>query len=1098
MNFNDLFKEEIISTYRQLRGGGEDAILSYKNIEGAYTCDPTVFKSSLAMRGRRPIVAMGLDEYYKYVLPVSQAWRNQEGNMITANYLYACQGDRKLSRELLLNNRLLYMDSKWLGGAFTISTGGMAGVMFRSTANHEITTSDKYIDLQDSGELQPGDAYTMETVDDQGNVTRHNYVYQPYGVKKYIDATPQYNVTPYLNFYITTFVDENTFQNDEAFNEEKYPNGMPTKVLDSVTEAYQYGRVDQQLNYFAGSSYISSLGDLSTKYANQVKIPNTPRLLDITLGSDAPDYFNNENLNPFELYTELDDQTGLPKDGALKPLLNKIILSNLRGLNTFLDVRSPDKLTEFRALGTSLTYALFAEGAPLRIVHLPNTVTRLLFIQNKNLTKILKTPPVVADMIDNNLIYRDPTTYEGLYVAGLTDYDPISGPRSQGSPITEIDFEGDAMGYDSYTILNNLVLQKKATTLEERENRLRIKMTDINWTPYTQVEYGESKDANTQYYILTDHSTYEPYDQADSEWATDTLNGKVFTYDTNAPKATISDLSLLDTFLADYADTSTPVNQFTNNTESEMSSKTYPAISGQLFVANGNATTGIGETALSSIYAKAWPNLVIRAEKVEKSYLTKYVEIDPNSGKEIVLDNKAFNDEGTIELPPASRLKVPTRTHYDFKGFSPIMPPRNPSDMEELPELYVVRNAAGNDWELTPAGRSALIDNTTKVQILYAIFTPHPYKMSYYYQDGTLIEIVDSPYSPENGSVKKPSLPPSMDESLLPLNKTYAFLGYSEIQNETTNLVDFNTRKSNRDMTFYAVFEERDAYKLDYSRYFVQNGVVSYIDVDGNSAYNISQGVELTLIPESTDIIIGKIVVPAQWDGLPVCSITGFAQQTHITHILFAENHPLRKIATNCCKNMTSLQYFDFISLKSLRVIDEAAFANVNNFSLVDAIGDNAASVLVRVNKNGFSNAFNSTNRPSSLNVIHLPASIKTLESTAFCPQNLATNANVSLEIGDASHPSQLLMPVVEPNYDLASYQCIGSNGGYQWYNVDFYSAYYDGNVMIKDSNNNDKDKLINYLGLLRDNRHAMPYSFTIYYNTNVHTIIEDRTTYNE
>jgi len=153
MNFNDLFKEEIISTYRQLRGGGDDAILSYKNIEGAYTCDPNVFKASLAMRGRRPIIAMGLDEYYKYVLPLSQAWRNQEGNMITANYLYACQGDRKLSRELLINNRLLYMDSKWLGGAFTISTGGMAGVMFRSTANHEITTSDKYIDLQDPGSL---------------------------------------------------------------------------------------------------------------------------------------------------------------------------------------------------------------------------------------------------------------------------------------------------------------------------------------------------------------------------------------------------------------------------------------------------------------------------------------------------------------------------------------------------------------------------------------------------------------------------------------------------------------------------------------------------------------------------------------------------------------------------------------------------------------------------------------------------------------------------------------------------------------------------------------------------------------------------------
>jgi len=90
-------------------------------------------------------------------------------------------------------------------------------------------------------------------------------------------------------------------------------------------------------------------------------------------------------------------------------------------------------------------------------------------------------------------------------------------------------------------------------------------------------------------------------------------------------------------------------------------------------------------------------------------------------------------------------------------------------------------------------------------------------------------------------------------------------------------------------------------------------------------------------------------------------------------------------------------------------------------------------------------------------------------------------------------------MPIVEPNYSLVNtYECIGSNSGYQWYNVDFYSAYYDGNVMIKDINGNDKDRLINYLGLLRDNRNSMPYSFTIYYNTNIHTIIEERSIYNE
>lgn len=178
------------------------------------------------------------------------------------------------------------------------------------------------------------------------------------------------------------------------------------------------------MNYFAGSSYISSLGDLSTKYVNQVNMPACPRLLDITLGSDAPDYFNNEVLDPFKLYTDVDDETGLPVDGSEKSLLEKIILSNMRGLNFNLDVRSPDKLKEFRALGTNLTYVLFAEGAPLDTVHLPSTVNRLEFVQNKNLTRILTEQPVVADMVNGELVYRDHSTYEGLFIDGLTNYTP--------------------------------------------------------------------------------------------------------------------------------------------------------------------------------------------------------------------------------------------------------------------------------------------------------------------------------------------------------------------------------------------------------------------------------------------------------------------------------------------------------------------------------------------------------------------------------------------------------------------------------------------------------------------------------------------------
>ena len=79
------------------------------------------------------------------------------------------------------------MDSKWLGGTFTISSGGMAGIMFRGTANHFRITSDKYLDSANPAEGQIAATYPVP----------------------FFDAIPEYYVTPYLNFYITTFVDEN-------------------------------------------------------------------------------------------------------------------------------------------------------------------------------------------------------------------------------------------------------------------------------------------------------------------------------------------------------------------------------------------------------------------------------------------------------------------------------------------------------------------------------------------------------------------------------------------------------------------------------------------------------------------------------------------------------------------------------------------------------------------------------------------------------------------------------------------------------------------------------------------------------------------------
>ena len=997
-NFYDLFKGTIVATYRRLRSGAETAVLSYKNIEGSYLCDPNVFKNSYAMRGRRPLIAMGLDIYYKYVLPVTEAWRNQEGNMVRADYLYACQGDRKLSRQLLINNRLLYMDSKWLGGSFTINTGGMAGIMFRSTANHETTTSDKYIDLINPGELQPGDDYDLTVVDPTtGVASTHHYVYKPYkeGEMKYIDSDPVYNVTPYLNFYVTTFTDENTYSNDEPFNEDKYPNGQPTKDVPSITESFKYGRVDQQLNYFAGSSYISSLGDLSTKYANQINMPYSTRLLDITLGSDHPDYFNNETLDPFKMYTDIDEETGLPIDGSEKPLLEKIILTNVRGANGNLDVRSPEKLREFRALGTNLTKVLFADGAPLDTVHLPNTIQELYFIQNKNLNRILTDTPVVAELEGNNLVYKDPSVYEGLFIDGLTNYTPAM--NGQGSPISTIDFEGVNMGYDSYTILKDLVSEKLGSG---REKQLHIKMTEVNWTPYVQVEYGEDKATGVSYFLLTDHSTYIDY-PANRNWAEDTLNGLVYTKNLNVPSNRITDLSLFDTFLEDYADTSTSLNQFVNNIEAMMSQKTYPTISGELFVDN-DAEHPIDEEELSKDgkYGKNWPDLKIRAAHVNEAYIVKYVQkLESGKYNEIETIRYKKEAEGEPKVHPEVTSKPIVKQDYDFLGWT--LDPQYcllTEDQIAGAQEFIYNNSQIEALEFSAVNNS---------YVFYAVFTQTKYNFNFLNSDGsyiTTLEVIAGKSLSDPGVV-----PTSPRERTLPDNERYKFIGwvdnvedcYPEAA-ELVTLIELTSIKSRiqiNNKNFYACYVKENVLDnvtpLKY--FYVEEDLIG--DVSG-----------VCLVPKEEYSLSGKVTLPTVWeDGRPVISIRGFEKTSaanggfayNITHIYWYGEPQLLKINSNCFANLKNLKYFSLPT--TIETIYDQAFIGCTNLQIFNFADYNK---LTFIGQSAFQGAFDKNNVPE---LIHLPGSVQTIQQLAFS-YILGGNGTPigALQFGGAGDPTQL------------------------------------------------------------------------------------------
>jgi hypothetical protein len=69
------------------------------------------------MRGERPLIAINLDEYYKYITITNSVvgYQNRDNKIPPevdgGTYFYALQGDRSLSRQQFLTNRFNYIDS---------------------------------------------------------------------------------------------------------------------------------------------------------------------------------------------------------------------------------------------------------------------------------------------------------------------------------------------------------------------------------------------------------------------------------------------------------------------------------------------------------------------------------------------------------------------------------------------------------------------------------------------------------------------------------------------------------------------------------------------------------------------------------------------------------------------------------------------------------------------------------------------------------------------------------------------------------------------------------------------------------------------------
>ena len=924
VNLWDAFAEEIKGKYRALRGLDDKTnvvgSLSYENIAGAYTCDSSVF-DSYAMKGIRPTIAIGLDEYYKYFATTASSgigYFDTDGFLVkedSPTFAYACQGDKILTTELLLRNRLNYIDSWWLGGDYDIKKVKGGQLQLRVSGNRATLTSDKYLHTVPAGL--------------ENTYTQKNFPTNPEDYTDPYDSHPGYKLKPFLKQYVSYFTDEVPGEPKAYTAGEGQENGVWTNIPESTITAYASTpeTPNEQLNYIPGLDYLSSLGDLSTSYVSEFILRKGKRLLDLILGSDAPGY-KNEMISSNTIF----NLSMSKNDSGYKPLMKKMVFTGLESLDKTIDVSGSAKLQEFRALNTRIPNLYLADGAPLHTLHLPNTIRSLSLIENNELKNIIETiDPEVGG--PNVWDATSPDDYKGLYIKGLTD---ATTPGS-GHTLEQLIVDGGGLGYDAYKLLEKYVMVKTIPANENDPNagdKVRIGMLNQQWTPYVQVEKGEGWNSSVQYYILNDHNMFETWSFVNAaDWDEKTLNGVLYTRDEAkwAKRNTIQDLSLLDKFLAAFdaaTAASTPMQPVSSKwgTKDDAAGPSVPTITGTIYVDNENGTA-INEVSLTDTYKVRWPNLTITAANIRTANLSKYVR-SYETGREETLTIERTG--GTAPVLPS--IDPPTLADYDFKGWSTTDPYKGTAQLalafnpnyQTTAEMYTK----------TEVWNSLAFDENTTVITFYAVFEPHPYSITFKYIDGTIIDVVDTPFGE---AIRTPSTVPHMDESDLPLERKYAFLGYNYNQ-DATEPIDMTTQYASKNTTMFAIFEEVSVYEMALDRKYL---TLLNITIDGRQGYAIGLNNNYTYS--------GKITLPSWLDEKPILRIiageTGqYQAQTNgiswdggwdaysnkansITHIFWdtqSGNPQLLEISDNAFRGCQTLTYVEIPA--TVRQIGEYAF----------------------------------------------------------------------------------------------------------------------------------------------------------------------------
>ena len=901
------FRSDLEMHYRNMRAGvdgagtGTQTALNLTTIIDSYNRDPNSFSDAWCMRGVRPAVAFNAGQYFKYLDIMYNGYIDLSGERVLegGSWLYALQGDRELSRELFITNRLNYFDSWFRAATYSAAQGtGGTSMWMRINANQYQQSSDLFLDI--------GATITDEAAS-------YGVVNAAYPVAD-LDSTPDFLIKPFLKQYVTIGYDS-IYTPPIKFNETAV---TPSAPAGTVTAFRNELNVNSQLVYIPGAEYLSSVGDLSQKYLDEFHFASAKRTTELLLGSDVPGYYNNM-LGNANNSLQLDDNKN---NQNKKPLLRKIILTGLRNYHENLDVSGSEKLQEFRALNTQTKGVTFAEGAPLHTVHLPSSIVKLELIEANDLDKLITSSAYIGEANKGGyqgvIITDNPEDYRGLYIEGLTDL-PLANVDSGQTELLEMKIVGGALGYGSYELLNKATRIKKRLIENNVDTKLGIHFEDIHWSPFTKVESDVSQpDPDKVYYELTDHYTFQSYSAGtNAEWKNDVLNGRIYEYNATNDENLITDLSLLDIYINSYDNaTDASDNRFTNLEVT--TNKTIPLISGDIYVKN---TTPIKETDIKNHYnaLSHFANLNIYVANVEQAQSARFIEVDDNGYETVWGTQKADSSDGWFQNPWTSEDVTvqlnPTKQHYDFTGWKLIT--------DAGKEIIFTED----NWDDYSFNHEDLAGMSTFV--FYAQYKIHAYNITFknnhdssFGGEGTGEIVMKVNY---DTVITLPDEIPYRDDSQLGTEYCYGFLGY-HTNASATSALDLSAYKARADVTFFAIFEQTHVQNNIHPEYFVYKPF-NYTEGFnyGDTSYDISNGWSIGLGKK----VRGKITIPKEYQGKPVLQVNNSFRHSKAASAAYS-------VATDANGNELpaygdNLTHIFFETGSEVRELMEGAFDNANN-----------------------------------------------------------------------------------------------------------------------------------------------------------------------